>query len=227
MSDFSLEESHPVFPVFLLIDISYSMAGPTMNAVNQALPEMKMAIADDPSVGEIARLGIMTFSDTARSVLPLCDLLYADIPKLTEEGGTNFAEAFRVAKSQIESGVRGLGKGTRFHRPVVFFLSDGFHNSADDWTVPLKELVDRSWKFSPEIVTFGFAQADADQLAKISTRYAFLASSVDPASAVKEILSTLISSIKTTSGSLKSGDGGLIVRADPNQFTVLPMQEVD
>jgi uncharacterized protein YegL len=226
VSDFHKEESYPVFPVFLLIDVSYSMEGEPIDAVNRSLPELKDAIESDPTVGEIARVGVITFSDDARLALPLCDLMHADLPVLRPENGTNFAEAFRTARIEIETGLRDLGKGTKFYRPVVFFLSDGENVAPDDWTWPLRELTDRSWKFSPEIVTFGFGNARPETLGKIATRHAFMARNGNPADQVREIISTLIGSIKSTSGSLQSGQGGLIVEPDPNKFTPLPVSQV-
>jgi uncharacterized protein YegL len=226
VSDFHKEESYPVFPVFLLIDVSYSMDGAPIDAVNRSLPELKAAVQSDPTVGEIARVSVITFSDNAQLVLPLCDLMYADMPTLGSQNGTNFAEAFRTARAEIESGLRDLGKGTKFYRPVVFFLSDGEHVASEDWTWPLQELTDRNWKFSPEIVTFGFGNAQPQTLSKIATRHAFMAKNGNPADQVREIISTLIGSIKTTSGSLQSGQGGLIVEPDPTKFTPLPVSQV-
>jgi uncharacterized protein YegL len=117
MSEFAQDERHPVFPVFLVIDVSYSMEGEPIDAVNRALPELREMIGDDPQVGEIARVSIITFSDTARSVLPLCDVNQMTMPMLAPEAGTNFAAAFRVARQQIEDEIRGLGKGTGSTNP--------------------------------------------------------------------------------------------------------------
>lgn len=226
-SEFSQEESFPVFPVFLLIDVSYSMEGEPMQAVNDSLPELKSAIADDPTVGEMARISVITFSEEARTVLPLCDLEYAEIPRLVPEGGTNFAEAFRVAKREIEAGVRSLGKGTRFYRPVVFLLSDGFHTAQEDWKGPIKDLCNDQFKFHPEIVTFGFGEAHADDLSRIATRFAFLATAAKPAECVREILRAITGSIKTSSGSLRQAGGGLVIEADASKFTQLPEMTVE
>src|SRR3954463_15621114 len=106
MSEFAQSERHPVFPVFLVIDVSYSMAGEPIDAVNRALPELREMIEDDPQVGEIAQVGIITFSDVATSVLPLCDVSRSQMPVLAPESGTNFAAAFRLAKKQIEEEIR-------------------------------------------------------------------------------------------------------------------------
>jgi uncharacterized protein YegL len=227
LSEFSETEVHPIFPVFLLADVSYSMAGEPIEAMNAALPDLKRVIVDDPTIGEMARIGIITFSDDARPILPLCDLEHADIPRLAPESGTNFAAAFRVARQEIEREISGLGRGTRFYRPVVFFMSDGDHVAREDWSSPLRELTDRQWKFNPEVVTFGFGDAKPESLGKIATRYAFMASVGTPANQVREIISTLIASIRTTSSSLRSGDqGGLVVEPDKNKFTPLPILEV-
>jgi uncharacterized protein YegL len=227
MSEFAQSERHPVFPVFLVIDVSYSMAGEPIDAVNRALPELREMIEDDPQVGEIAQVGIITFSDVATSVLPLCDVSRSQMPVLAPESGTNFAAAFRLAKKQIEEEIRGLGKGTRFYKPVVFFMSDGEHIADEDWRGPLQELVDRNWRFNPEIVTFGFAEAREDTLGSIATRFAFVAKQGKPSSQVKEIMAALTASIRTTSRSFgEPQGGGLQVDVDTSKFTVLPVQAV-
>ncbi|WP_329065452.1 vWA domain-containing protein [Amycolatopsis sp. NBC_01480] len=227
MSEFAQDERHPVFPVFLVIDVSYSMAGEPIDAVNAALPDLREMIEDDPQVGEIARVSIITFSDMATSVLPLCDLGPVVMPVLAPQAGTNFAAAFRIAKKQIEDEIRGLGKGTRFYKPVVFFMSDGEHIAKEDWVEPLRALTDRNWRFNPEIVTFGFADAREDTLGAIATRFAFVAKQGEPASQVKEIMSALTASIRTTSRSFgEPQGGGLQVDVDTSKFTALPVQAV-
>lgn len=224
---FSHEESHPVLPVYLLVDVSYSMAGAPIDAMNAALPRLKDAIKRDPVMGEMARISLITFSDQARVALPISDLLYAELPELHAESGTNFAAAFRCARTEIESSIRSLGKGTSFHKPVVFFLSDGEHVADEDWEGPLRDLTDRSWMFNPEIVAFGFGDANEASLGAIATRHAFMSKDIDPVVQVREIISTLIQSIKTTSGSLhQEGAGGLIVEADSEKFTPLPVMQI-
>ncbi len=229
MPEFAQEESFPVLPIFLLVDVSYSMLqDDAIGAMNRSMPGLKEAIERDPTAGEMARISVITFSDTARTVLPLCDLQYADIPPVAPEAGTNFAAAFQYTRQEIENGLCGLGKGTRFYTPIVFFMSDGDDNSGLDWRNALHALTDRSWKFRPEIVTFGFADARPEQLAAISTKFAFIANNgSNPAEQVKEIIKALIGSIKVTSQSARSGgQPELTVPADPNTFTQLQTLEI-
>ena len=221
-------ERFPIFPVLLVIDTSSSMAGDPIDAVNHTLPELKQLILDDPTVGEIARIAIITFATDATMALDLCDLAHTQLPQLTAGGSTNYTAAFETTRHTLETTIRGLGKGTRFHTPVVFFLSDGQPTTGGDWSSALSTLTDPGWKFRPEIVTFGFGHAHPDTLAKIATHHALLATDAPPAEQAKDILHTIIGSIRTTSTSLRTDqtDGGLIVEPDPNKFTPLPILEV-
>ena len=61
-------------------------------------------------------------------------------------------------------------------------MSDGEHQAREDWGAALDELRDRSWKFAPEVVAFGFGNAtNTDVLRRIATRFSFLARDADPA----------------------------------------------
>lgn len=217
-------ELFTVFPVFLLVDVSASMAGGPIEAVNKALPDIQNEMRTNPMVGEIARVGLTTFSDESRVVIPLCDLADAHLPELMVEGGTNFAAAFRGMRQAIETGMTSLPKGTPVYRPVVFFMSDGAHQAREEWTEPLKKLRDSSWKFAPEVVSFGFGDSHQESLRKIATRFAFVAKDQDPVTQVREIMNAIIGSIRTTSTSLAdpSKAQGLYLDTPTEHFTPLP-----
>ncbi|MBO0834028.1 MAG: VWA domain-containing protein [Actinobacteria bacterium] len=217
-------ELYTIFPVFLLIDVSASMAGGPIEAVNAALPELKTEMLSNPTVGEIARVAVLTFSDEGRTVVPLCDLADADIPEIKVEGGTNFAAGFRELRKAIDSGMASLPKGTPVYRPVVFFMSDGEHVAAEDWTAAHGQLRDKSWKFAPEIVAFGFGEANREVIRQVATRFSFEAKHQDPVVQVREIMNALIGSIRTTSTSFRdpSQAEGLHLETPPEYFTPLP-----
>lgn len=217
-------ELYTIFPVFIVADVSASMAGGPVEALNEALPNLQKEMVTNPTVGEIARVAMVTFSDAARTVIPLCDLADAALPELMVEGGTNFAAGFRETRTAIINGLTSLPKGTPIYRPVVFFMSDGIHVAREDWTRALDELRDRSWKFAPEIVTFGFGEADDEVLRRIATRYAFRVKDAPPADQVREIINALIGSIRTTSTSFRDPNqaDGLHIEAPTEFFTALP-----
>lgn len=217
-------ELFTLFPVFLLIDVSYSMAGGPIEALNDCLPELKREMATNHIVGEIARISVTTFSDQAEEVIPLCDLASTDVPHVELQGGTNFAEAFRGARRAIEGGMRSLPKGTPVYRPVLFFMSDGEHQANEEWQPALESLRDRNWKYSPEIVAFGFGDARDETLRTIASRHAFSSKQGNPAMQVREIMNALVGSIRTTSGSLNdpSQAQGLHLDVPTEYFTHLP-----
>jgi uncharacterized protein YegL len=198
-------ELYTVFPVFILVDASASMAGAPIEAVNAAILNIKNKMLSNPAVGEIVGVCVMTFSDIGRTVIPFRDLTGAEIPEITVERGTNFAAAFREAKSAIMEGLRSLPKGTPFYRPTVFFMSDGEHTAKEQWGGALSELTDKSWEFAPEIVCFGLGDAarDTTALRRIATRFAFLVKESDLTAQVGEIMNSLLNIIRTTSTSVR------------------------
>ncbi|SUD48522.1 Uncharacterized protein encoded in toxicity protection region of plasmid R478, contains von Willebrand factor (vWF) domain [Nocardia otitidiscaviarum] len=220
-SRFSNIERPPVFPVCLVVDVSASMRGAPIEAVNQALPELRQAILEDPATGEIARIALVTFSSSARVELPLANLWETELPRLDTRDSTDFAAGLRTARTAIEQGIRGLGRGTRFYRPVVFFLSDGQHNGRD-WLPAWRELTDRADKFGAEVVAFGMGAADREAIGRVSTGHAYFADDPDPVAAVREILHSVIGSIRSTSSSFGSPSGGALIIAPSPNLTRLP-----
>src|SRR5580700_8794612 len=60
-----VEERYAVFPFYLCLDVSASMAGAPAESVNAQLPLLRAGIGDDPAIAEVIRLGVVTFSDAA------------------------------------------------------------------------------------------------------------------------------------------------------------------
>ncbi|MFC9997523.1 VWA domain-containing protein [Nocardia sp. NPDC127526] len=221
MPEFSDIERPPVFPICLIIDVSLSMYGDPIDAVNEALPGLRRTILGDPAAGEIARLAVVTFSHTAKVVLPLTDLREARQPLLAVESSTNFAAGFRLAREVISTGIERLGRGTRFYRPVVVFLSDGEHNAPEDWHPAWQRLTDRGAGSGAEVVSFGMGLANRQAITEVSTGQAYFAGDPDPATAVRAILSGVGDSIKALSGALSRPEGGTLVVPEADGLTRL------
>src|SRR5580692_8780536 len=91
----SVEERYAVFPFYLCLDVSASMTGAPIDSVNEQLPLLRTAIGEDPAIAEVIRFGVITFSDVAYTVVPLCDLsLVEAVPELVTQGRTSYAAAF-------------------------------------------------------------------------------------------------------------------------------------
>jgi uncharacterized protein YegL len=196
-----------VLPFYVVCDESSSMAGDSIDAVNQGIGELFRTIHNDPIVDAKARVGIVTFNDTARVLLPLTRLsAISSTPGCVATGSTSYASVFRLLKTQIESDIPPLKtEGFRVHRPMIFFISDGSPN-LEDWQTAYAELTDQSFAFRPNIVSFGVAGAQASVIKEVSTpltvgdgkkqSFAFLGEQgVNPGAALNEIMKFITGTI--------------------------------
>ena len=211
-----VEERYAVFPFYLCLDVSASMAGSPIESINRQMPMLRSSVGEDPAVAEVIRLGVITFSDVARTVLPLSDLsLVEAVPEVRAEGRTSYAAAFEHLRQTIESDYHaGRAGGDRWYRPAVVFISDGRPTDEEArWRAAHAQLVDPGWRRRPNILAFGFGQADPAILAAVAEDKpdrAFIAEEgQEPATVVPELMKGLISSIVSSSASVYSGEAQL------------------
>ena len=229
----SVEERYSVFPFYICLDTSASMAGPPIDSVNQQMPLLRSSVGEDPAVAEVIRLGVITFSDVAHSVLPLCDLsLVEAVPQVSAQGRTSYAAVFDLLRQVIEDDyTKSRASGDRWYRPAVIFISDGRPtDDSDRWRTALARLTDPAWKRRPNILAFGFGEADPQVLAEVTSNRpnrAFIAAEgAEPAKVVPELLSGLIQSIVSSSASVYEGDARLIP-PDVASMHAIPVDELD
>jgi uncharacterized protein YegL len=229
----SVEERYAVFPFYLCLDVSASMAGDPIENVNQQLPLLRASVGEDPAIAEVIRFGIVTFSDVAHSVLPLCDLsLVEAVPVVSAQGRTSYAAAFDHLRQVIESDYqRSRAGGDRWYRPAVIFISDG--RPTDDgerWRSAHQRLTDPAWKRRPNILCFGFGDADPSVLTAVSeskpNRAFIAAEGAQPSQVVPELMSGLIQSIVSSSASVYTGEAQL-VPPDVASMTAIPVDRLD
>ena len=201
-----------VLPFYIVCDESSSMAGASIDAVNDGIVELFDEISADPIIDAKVRVGIVAFNDSARVLFPLTQLSdVTQIPVCVASGSTSYANVFRLLKTQLESDVASLQQQFNVHRPCVFFMSDGAPNSNDNWRDALNKLVDPSFKFSPNIVSFGVEGADKSVIAdvahwgsKTGTKFFFLQQDAgSPGAAIKEIVNFIIQTIVASAKSNK------------------------
>jgi uncharacterized protein YegL len=220
-----------VLPFYLVCDESGSMSGAPVDAINTSLPQLHAEIGSNPVVADKTRFCLIGFSDQAEVLLPLSDLsTVTSIPALNANGGTDYEAAFIKLRATIDADVAELKRqGHQVFRPAVFFLSDGYPNN-NNWQTAYKALTDEAWRQHPNILAFGFGDADEPTIRQIATAKAFMANDqLGPADALREFAKSLIRSIVnsgTQSGADASGGATLVM---PNQvpgFTTLDADEV-
>jgi uncharacterized protein YegL len=211
-----------VLPFYIVCDESSSMAGAAVDAVNDGIVELFDTLNEDPIIDAKVRVGIVAFNDTARLLFPLTQLSQVtQIPVCVASGSTSYAAAFRLLKTQLETDVAALQQQFNVHRPCVFFMSDGAPNN-ENWRAELSKLTDASFKFSPNIVSFGVAGAEKSVIAEVAhwgsrtgTKFFFMAENDgSPGAAIKEIIKfiiqTIVASAKSNQAAFQITDGAVI-----------------
>jgi uncharacterized protein YegL len=166
-------EGQMVMPFYLICDVSYSMAY-DMAALNNGIQRLHQSIGAEPLVDDVAHIAVMTFSDTAKVIMPLSQMSETSMPTLSVEGGTYYGEAFRELARVIPADAAALkAQGYRVFRPCAFFLTDGEPLDGDYWetfksTLTYNGATGVGMKQHPVFIPFGFREAPEDVLKKLA-----------------------------------------------------------
>jgi len=159
-----VEPGQIVMPFYLVCDVSYSMYG-DMPTLNDSVQRLRRAIVGEPIVDDVAQICIISFSDSAKVMMPLGQMSEQAVPALSVEGGTNYGEAFRLLAQTITADTATLkSQGYKVYRPCAFFLSDG-EPLDHDWhqtftgTLTYDRASGHGMKGHPIFVPFGFRDA--------------------------------------------------------------------
>ena len=169
----NVEQGQLVMPFYLICDVSYSMFD-VMPALNDSLQRLRRAIVAQPIVDEVAHICVMTFSDSAKVVMPLGQMSERSVPTLSVEGGTDYGSAFRELAHTIPRDATALKQqGYKIYRPCAFFLTDGEPLDRDWWetfknTLTYNRTTGVGMKQHPVFVPFGFREAPEDVLKKLA-----------------------------------------------------------
>lgn len=214
-----------ILPFYVVCDQSYSMSD-HLDALNDGLAQLHVAVGTDPVVADRTRLCLIGFSAEAVVLQPLCrpsDVV--GLTDLTTQAATSFGEAFTLLRDTIENDVDELkARGDQVYRPAVFFLSDGFPTDHATWQAAYERLVDPDWPARPNIIAFGIGDADARTIERIGTFQAFMSEGgVTPAAALHGFARALTTSV------VRSDDEGEVVLRVPARidgFTTLRVDQL-
>lgn len=154
--------------LFYIIDVSGSMSGEKIEAVNQVMPEVLKLVGEiSAENGDNAQIkaSCLTFSDKAQWMYdePVDASEFKWIEQRTY-GGTEVGNMCKKLEKELHRGTS-LGSETGHMRPAIILMSDGY--PTDNWEVGFAELKKNRW-FSEAIkVAVGIGNdADDDMLKK-------------------------------------------------------------
>lgn len=206
-------------PVYLLLDVSGSMSGEPIAAVENGVQTMHAALMSDPNALETAYLSVITFSDSVQQVVPLTELNQFVPPQLKAGGMTSLGAALKFAAECAEREVTKTTPEVKGDwKPLVFIMTDGA--ATDNVEDGLAEFKKRKWGV---VVACGAgAGADTDELKKI-TEVVLKMDTADSAS-YKAFFQWVTDSIGRSSEKVEqSGEAGAsdMLPPPPEEITIL------
>ena len=205
-------------PFYLVCGVSFSMRS-EMEALGAGISELVSSIARKPIMNNIAKISIITFSDSASVIMPLADPSEVAISRLAAGHESNYGAAFRVLAQEISADYESLRRtGYHVYRPYVFFLTDGEPSDAD-WRKTFEETLtagsmrQAGVPYDPVFVPFGFRDASAETLRRLASPPGRAAWYHARHSNAEEALSGLLEIMRNTISSSRRAANGLALPA--------------
>ncbi|QGG46491.1 vWA domain-containing protein [Heliorestis convoluta] len=162
-----MESNQRRLPVYLLLDTSGSMYGQPIEALRQGVKYLISSLKKEPQAIETAYLSVITFSSTAKQVVPLTDLQSFREPQLDANGTTALGEALKILDRCLDTEVKkstATQKGD--YKPLVFILTDGV--PTDSWEGPANVMKQKAGKLANIIAVGCGPDVDLTTLKKIT-----------------------------------------------------------
>lgn len=125
-------------PVYLLLDISGSMRGKPINAINQGVKTLVDSLRTDPFALETVFLSLISFNNVVEQVIPLTEIYKFQAPCLEAKLGTYVGKALKFLSQTAENEVVKTTTEVKGDwKPITFIMTDG--RSGDKIEKALKE----------------------------------------------------------------------------------------
>ncbi len=188
-------------PVYLLIDVSGSMTGEPIAAVQNGVQTMISALMSDPQALETAYISLITFASEVQQLVPLTELPKFVTPQLEASGMTEMGAALKyLAECADREVVKNTPETKGDWKPLVFIMTDGC--PTDDVEKGLAEFRKRKWGIV--VACAAGCSADTDALSKITEAVVKLDTA--DSTTISKFFKWVSASVSTGSKSVGSGN---------------------
>ncbi|MEM7031375.1 MAG: VWA domain-containing protein [Chloroflexota bacterium] len=176
--DFGSEDIRRM-PVYLLLDVSGSMNGAPIQAVEQGVQLLHDSLLNQPQAVELAYLSVITFASKAQQIIPLTPLLQFTPPSLSAGGATALGGALHTLGEALDNEIiQNSAERKGDYKPLIFLLTDG--EPTDTWQPEVEALKARDQKKVGNIIALGCGGAVNTDILKQVTPQVLLIEDVTP-----------------------------------------------
>ena len=130
------ENPEPRCPCILLLDVSGSMQGARVDALNEGLRTFKEELNEDSLANKRVEVAIVTFNNDVQIVQDFVTADQFEPPTLIAQGLTHTGAAINEALDMIEARKKQYrNNGIAYYRPWVFLITDGEPQGESDSVV--------------------------------------------------------------------------------------------
>jgi uncharacterized protein YegL len=153
----------------LLLDTSGSTAGPSIDAINKGLNQLKAELQEDPLAGKRVEFAVIGFGSEVTVHQEFATVDMFSPPTLVAAGPTPMGAAVCRSLDLIEQRkLEYRNAGVSYYRPWVFLISDG--GPTDDTTLAEQRVREAEANKKIAFFAIGVDGADMSQLSKFSAR---------------------------------------------------------
>ncbi len=125
----------------LLLDVSGSMHGTSINSLNEGIKRFKQQVMSDAIARQRVDVSLVTFGSDVDVISDFVPISEMPTPQLQAEGCTEMAEGIQTAIDLVKRRTRLYSNmGTPCHKPWIFMITDGVATSSPE---EMSEAADR------------------------------------------------------------------------------------
>ncbi|MET0394572.1 MAG: TerY-C metal binding domain-containing protein [Chitinophagaceae bacterium] len=210
-------------PIYFLIDISESMIGEPIQQVEEGLSTIIKELKADPQALETVWVSIIVFAGSAKTLVPLQELVSFYPPRFPVGSGTSLSKGLGHLMYELRTNiVKTTYERKGDWKPIVFLFTDGV--PTDDTQAAIGEWK-ANWQRSANLVAISFGdEMDLNTLRELTDHVLHFKNT--SAASYREFFKWISASIKTSSESVENNASGFeLARLDNDTLSKIDVSK--